>query len=92
MYIVAIAWMYVTILMAATQDTVLAGLSTLVFYGLVPCAVVMYVLMAPTRARRKKAQAQRATEPSAGTINSSAPPLQTDPSLIADGKTPAADR
>jgi hypothetical protein len=55
MYIVAIAWMYVVVLMAATQPTVLAGLGTLVFYGVLPCGVVMYVLMAPTRARRKKA-------------------------------------
>jgi TRAP-type C4-dicarboxylate transport system permease small subunit len=55
MYIVAIAWMYVVVLMAATQDTVMSGLGTLVFYGVLPCGVVMYVLMAPTRAKRRKA-------------------------------------
>ena len=57
MYIVAIAWMYVVVLMAATQPTVLAGIGTVVFYGVLPCAVVMYILMAPSRAKRKKALA-----------------------------------
>ena len=55
MYIVAIAWLYVVVLMAATESSVLAGISTLVFYGLLPCAIVMYLLMAPTRAKRRKA-------------------------------------
>lgn len=55
MYIVAIAWMYVVVLMAATQPTVLSAFGTLVFYGILPCSVVMYLIMAPTRARRKKA-------------------------------------
>jgi membrane protein implicated in regulation of membrane protease activity len=56
MYIVAIAWMYVVVLMAATQPTVLSGLSTVVFYGVLPCSVVMYVLMAPSRAKKRKRQ------------------------------------
>lgn len=56
MYIVAIAWMYVVVLMAATQPSVLAGLGTFVFYGLVPCSVVMYVLMAPNRSKQRKAK------------------------------------
>jgi hypothetical protein len=76
MYIVAIAWMYVVVLMAATQPTVLAGIGTLVFYGIIPCAVVMYVVMAPTRARRKKAleAAQRAAQISASAEVHSTPP------------------
>ncbi len=77
MYIVAIAWMYVVVLMAATQDTVLAGLGTLVFYGVVPCSVVMYIIMAPTRAKRKKAsEAQQKTQDESA--NSAPPMSQTD--------------
>ena len=56
MYIVAIAWLYVVVLMAATENSVLAGLSTLVFYGLLPCGIVMYLLMAPRRAKIKQAK------------------------------------
>jgi hypothetical protein len=76
MYIVAIAWLYVVVLMAATQPTVLAGIGTLVFYGILPCAVVMYVIMAPTRARRKKAlvAAQFAAQSSDSTEANSTPP------------------
>jgi hypothetical protein len=70
MYIVAIAWLYVVVLMAATQDNVLAGIGTLVFYGILPCAVVMYVIMAPTRARRKKALAAAELKAAAKASNS----------------------
>ena len=59
MYIVAIAWLYVVVLMAATETSVLSGISTLVFYGLLPCGIVMYLLMAPTRAKVRKAKALR---------------------------------
>ncbi len=79
MYIVAIAWMYVTILMAATQDSFLAGFATLVFYGILPCTVLMFVLMAPTRARRKKAQAMLAKQPQEQAADSKPPGSQTDP-------------
>ena len=33
MYIIAIAWMYVVVLMAATEKSVTAGLLTFIFYG-----------------------------------------------------------
>ncbi len=84
MYIIAIAWLYVVVLMAATQDTVLAGISTLVFYGIIPCAVVMYVTMAPTRARRRKTlaaqQAQAAAQASDLTdADSTTPASQSAP-------------
>jgi hypothetical protein len=79
MYIVAIAWLYVVVLMAAAQDSVLAGIGTLVLYGILPCAVVMYVIMAPTRARRKKALAaaelQAAAQASSSTDVNSTPPV-----------------
>jgi hypothetical protein len=92
MYIVAIAWMYVTILMAATQDTVFAGVATLVFYGIVPCAVVMYILMAPTRARRKKAQTALAAESVTEPISSNSPPSQSVPLLGFCDTRPVSDR
>ena len=76
MYIVAIAWMYVVVLMAATQPTVIAALGTLLFYGIIPCAVVMYVIMAPTRARRKKAI--ESAEKQASLANLVPPKSQTD--------------
>lgn len=44
MYIIAIAWLYVTVLMAATEKTVTAGILTFVFYGLLPCAILLWTL------------------------------------------------
>lgn len=44
MYIVAIAWLYVVILMAATEKSLAAGLLTFIFYGLFPCALLLWIL------------------------------------------------
>ncbi len=59
MYIIAIGWMWVVLMMSITQKTILAGVSTLVFYGILPCALLMYILMTPARRRR---QARREAE------------------------------
>ena len=40
MYIVAIAWIYVELLMSVTEATLVAGVATFVFYGLAPLAVL----------------------------------------------------
>ena len=53
MYIIAIAWLYVTVLMAATEKTVMASLLTFIFYGLLPCALLLWVLGAKHRRRMK---------------------------------------
>jgi biotin transporter BioY len=49
MYIIAIAWLYVVTLMAATEKTMTAGLLTFMFYGLLPCALFLWVLGANRR-------------------------------------------
>ena len=62
MYIIAIGWLYVVVLMAATEHSVVAGLMTFVFYGLLPCAVVLYLMATPARRRRRaKVQPQDST-------------------------------
>lgn len=43
MHIIALAWLYVTILMAATASSFLAGVLTFVFYGLAPLALFIFV-------------------------------------------------
>ncbi|MDX3905301.1 MAG: hypothetical protein QHC78_06385 [Pigmentiphaga sp.] len=57
--IVAIGWLYVTILMSLSQPTVLAGIGTLVFYGLLPVGILLYVLTAGARRRRREREAGR---------------------------------
>ncbi len=70
MLIVAIAWMYVVILMAFTQETILAGVLTVLGYGLLPLSVVLYLMATPARRRvaeRRRAQANAQAEADAQT-------------------------
>lgn len=60
MIIIAIAWMYVVILMALTQPSFLAGFATLIGYGLLPLSIVLYLVGTPGRRRRARAREQRA--------------------------------
>lgn len=60
MYLIAIAWIYVVVMMAvaealSTQGTVLGAVITFVLYGLLPVALLMYILGAPRRTRERKA-------------------------------------
>jgi len=59
MYIVAIGWLYVVLMMAITEHTVDAGLATFVFYGLFPVAILVYIMGTPGRLRRRKAEEAR---------------------------------
>ncbi len=56
MYIIAIAWLYVVTLMAATEKTVAAGLLTFIFYGLLPCALLLWILGVKHRKFKKLSQ------------------------------------
>lgn len=64
MWIVAIAWIYVAVMMAlaeatSPQGTVLGAVITFLFYGVAPTALVMYLLGTPDRRRaRRKAEAE----------------------------------
>jgi hypothetical protein len=53
MYIVAIAWLYVTLMMALTEPSLVAGILTFVFYGLLPCALLLWLIGTPQRRRNK---------------------------------------
>ena len=57
MYLVAIAWIYITLMMAVAeafhpQGSLLGAFITFVFYGLAPLALVLYLLNTPGRRRR----------------------------------------
>lgn len=57
MYIVAIAWLYVVVLMALTERSVAAGIATVVFYGVAPLALFLWLVGTPERRRRNRAAA-----------------------------------
>ena len=61
MYLVAIAWMYVALMMAvaeatASNGTVLGAIVTFVLYGAVPISIVTYLMATPSRNRARKAR------------------------------------
>lgn len=64
MYLVAIAWIYVTLMMAVAEATsptggLLGAIVTFVLYGLLPLSIVMYILGTPGRKRaRREREAQ----------------------------------
>jgi membrane protein implicated in regulation of membrane protease activity len=59
MYIIAIGWLWVAFMMAITEPGIVAGLLTFVFYGLLPCSLVLYLLGTPARRRRKASAEQQ---------------------------------
>jgi hypothetical protein len=54
MYVIAIAWIYVTLLMALTETNVTAGILTFVLYGLVPLALLLWLMGTPARRHRSR--------------------------------------
>ena len=61
MYIVPIAWLYVTVMMAVAEanspsGTLLGAVITFLLYGAGPMALVMYVMGTPARRRAIKAR------------------------------------
>ena len=85
MHIVALAWMFVVVLMAlteatSTQGTVLGAFFTLLLYGLLPLGLMLYLLGTPMRRR-----AQRAAEAAA---QADVPP--DDRSNLTDALPPVA--
>jgi len=54
MLVVAIGWMYVVLMLALSQSTLAAAAGVVVFYGLLPLGVLLYLTGFPRRARARK--------------------------------------
>ena len=92
MYIVAIAWLYVTVMMAiaegsSSNGTVLGAIITLVLYGLLPVGLVMYLMGTGARRRaiRAREASAQAVDPDAGGHAAAA---AQDPAVAAVRKEP----
>lgn len=57
MWTIAIGWIYVVALMAATEPTVLAGIMTFFGYCVLPLALVFYLTGGKRRRARRQARA-----------------------------------
>lgn len=61
MYLIVIAWFYVTLMMALAeafgpQGSVLGAIVTFSLYGLLPMGIIIYIFGTPERKRKLKAQ------------------------------------
>lgn len=61
MYLIVIAWLYVTLLMAlaeafSSQGSILGAIITFVFYGVLPMGLVVYLVGTPLRRKELRKQ------------------------------------
>lgn len=56
MYVIAIGWLYVTLLMAATEANLTAAMLTFSLYGAAPLALLLWLLGTPQRRRSRLAR------------------------------------
>ena len=92
MYIVAIAWIYVALMMSVaeatnTNGTVLGGIVTFILYGILPTAIIIYIMDAPRRKRVRLALEREASETAKSQnghetqANTPKPSINPDPNL-----------
>ena len=91
MYLIPIAWIYVTLMMSVAEatnsnGTVLGAIVTFVLYGLLPVSLILYFMGTP--GRKRAIRAREAAERQAAMAASSADAL---PSIAPDagGHAPA---
>jgi hypothetical protein len=60
MHIVAMAWIYVVLMMAITERSVIAAIMTFLLYGVLPLTIILYVMATPARRRRVLEEKMRA--------------------------------
>ena len=87
MYLIAIAWMYVVVMMtiaeaASPSGTLLGAFFTFVLYGLLPLSILLYILGTPGRKRRikerERAQAEQLATSQASGASASGLPIAPD--------------
>jgi hypothetical protein len=96
MYLIVIAWTYVTLMMAVAEatsstGTVLGAVITFLLYGALPMGILVYILGTPSRKRAIKAR--EAAEQAAYDAQRQAaqvPPGTLQPGAVVDGHPGAA--
>lgn len=77
--LVAVAWIYVVLMMAvaeatATNGTVLGAVFTFLLYGLLPLSIVIYLMATPARKRAMRAREAAAASAGADPDGGGQPP------------------
>lgn len=62
LYLIAIAWIYVVLLMSLAESSFIAGVMTFIFYCVIPLGLVLYILSSPARKRQIRERERAALE------------------------------
>lgn len=82
MYIVAIGWIYVVLMMAITENSVIAGLTTFGMYCALPLAIILYLTGFRQRGRRRDSLKKQALDSGTGSTAQPAPSNETKEQLV----------
>lgn len=98
MYLIVIAWLYVTLMMAlaeafSTQGSVLGAIITFVMYGALPMSLLVYIMGTPLRRKAKRREEQLNPTVITGSTaqpdaSGHAPALPEDPAVAPVRKEP----
>lgn len=97
MWITAIAWMYVVLMMSlaeatSPQGSVLGAVITFVMYGVCPLAIVLYVMATPARRRARRAQEEVQWRAQVAAEQSATASAQADAGGLPPGNRVASER
>ena len=95
MILIALAWLYVVLMVAVVEatgsdGTVLGAIVTFVLYGVLPLGIVLYLMLSP--ARRSMRRVAEAALPDAAPESSASAGLDPDQRGHAAGDAVAAER
>ncbi len=86
MHIAAVGWIYVVLMMAITEDSVVAGIMTFLFYGVLPVSLILYVTGSGNR-RRRRAQKQAEQQAQKDNSDNSSTSTTANPTTDSASKT-----
>ena len=97
MYLIVIAWLYVTLLMGlaeafSTQGTVLGAIITFLLYGVLPMSLVVYLMGTPLRRKARRQTEAKAQEPTPVPPSTAEPDAGGHAPALSDDTTVAAVR
>ncbi len=78
MHIAAVGWIYVTLMMAITEETVVAGIMTFFLYGVLPTVIIMYIGGSGRRKQRRDQERLLAMQERQALLNQSVPEDKPD--------------
>lgn len=90
MYLIVIAWLYVTLLMGlaeafSTQGSVLGAIITFLLYGVLPMSLVIYLMGTPLRRKTRQEAERQAAEMAQAEVSTPTSTREPDASSHAPG-------